>query len=48
LRYETYIWRHASTGITVTVGGAKDEVTADVVKAAITKTESNLDSLAKK
>jgi hypothetical protein len=47
MHYETHLWRYLNTGITVTVSGSKDEVTADLVKAAVTKTESKLEALPK-
>jgi hypothetical protein len=45
LHYETYLWRSANVGVTVTVNGLKDDVTAELVKAAVTKTQSNVAAL---
>ena len=48
LHFETYIWRTANVGVTVTVSGTKDDVTADLVKAAVSKLQANLEALPKK
>ena len=48
LHYETYTWRSDNVGITVTVNGLKKDVTADVAKAAVSKTQSNVDGLPRK
>jgi hypothetical protein len=48
LHYETYQWRNANVGVTVTVDGLKDDVTADLAKAAVSKQAAKVDALPKK
>lgn len=44
MRFETYLWAYANSGVTVTVSGASEDVTADVVKAALDKTQGKLEA----
>ena len=48
LHFETYVWRFSNAGITVTVSGIKQDITADLAKAAVSKTDSNVQALARK
>ena len=48
LHYETYLFRYANLGVTVTIDGLKADVTADLAKAAITKMQAHLDALPKR
>jgi hypothetical protein len=48
LHYESYVWRSANVGVTLTVEGLKESVTADLVKAALDKQAAKVDALPKK
>jgi hypothetical protein len=44
---ETYNWTYSNTGNTITVGGSKADVTADLVKAVVAKADANVKGLGK-
>lgn len=48
IRLESYIWRHGNAGITVNISGEKPNVTAELVRAALEKTEQRLAELERK
>ena len=48
LHYESYVWRSANVGVTLTVEGLKENVTTDLVKAALDTQAAKVDALPEK
>jgi hypothetical protein len=48
MRLETYNWQFGNAGVSVNITGPKDDVTAELVKAALDKVQANLEAAAKK
>jgi len=46
-RMEFYLWRFSNAGTTIFIFGSNEEVTRDLVKAAVDKTQQNLQSAVK-
>jgi hypothetical protein len=42
VHFEFYVWQDSNAGVTVSLNGPKEDLTADVVKAALDKTQQKL------